>query len=202
MNETEFKQKTKISKIMMRKLNIYLKILSIWQRKFNLISNKSFEFIWERHILDSYQILKIIGTNKKILDIGSGAGFPSIVCAICSNNYFDLVESTKKKENFLNEVKKKLHLKNITIHHSRVENLKINKNFDFITARAVGSLSNLIKFSIKFCKNKTRCIFLKGKSVDNEIKIAKKKFIFQISYQKSITNKEGKILIIENIRKK
>ena len=78
----------------------------------------------------------------------------------------------------------------------------LNKNFDFITARAVGSLSNLIKFSIKFCKNKTRCIFLKGKSVDNEIKIAKKKFIFQISYQKSITNNEGKILIIENIRKK
>ena len=99
--------------------------------KFNLISIKSFEFIWNRHVLDSYQIIKIMGKNKTILDIGSGAGFPGIVCAICSNNYFNLVESNKKRFIFLKEVKNQINLKNVSIYHSRVENLKIKSEIWF-----------------------------------------------------------------------
>ena len=103
----DFKVKTDINDERLEKLKTYLNLIKIWQKKFNLISQKSFESIWERHFLDSYQILKLIGNKKRILDIGSGAGFPAIVCAICSNNNFDLVEINQKKCNFLNEVKNK-----------------------------------------------------------------------------------------------
>ena len=198
----DFKVKTDINDERSEKLKTYLNLIKIWQKKFNLISQKSFESIWERHFLDSYQILKLIGNKKRILDIGSGAGFPAIVCAICSNNNFDLVEINQKKCNFLNKVKDIIGIKNIFIHHSRIENLKIINNFDYISARAVTSLDKLLKYSFKFYKNGMYCIFLKGKTVSKEIEIAKKKFVFDFKSVNSITNKDGKILLIKNINKK
>ena len=198
----DFKVKTDINDERLEKLKTYFNLIKIWQKKFNLISQKSFESIWERHFLDSYQILKLIGNKKRILDIGSGAGFPAIVCAICSNNNFDLVEVNQKKYNFLNEVKDIIGIKNIFIHHSRIENLKIINNFDYISARAVTSLDKLLKYSFKFYKNGMYCIFLKGKTVSKEIEIAKRKFDFDFKSVNSITNKDGKILLIKNINKK
>jgi 16S rRNA (guanine527-N7)-methyltransferase len=198
----DFKVKTDINDERLEKLKTYFNLIKIWQKKFNLISQKSFESIWERHFLDSYQILKLIGNKKRILDIGSGAGFPAIVCAICSNNNFDLVEINQKKCNFLNEVKDIIGIKNIFIHHSRIENLKIINNFDYISARAVTSLDKLLKYSFKFYKNGMYCIFLKGKTVSKEIEIAKKKFVFDFKSVNSITNKDGKILLIKNINNK
>jgi len=198
----DFKSKTNVNKKTLEKLKTYLNLIKIWQKKFNLISQKSFDCIWERHFLDSYQILKLIGNKKRVLDVGSGVGFPAIVCAICSNNNFDLVEANKKKCKFLYDVKDIIGIKNISIHHSRVENLKIIKNFDYISARAVASLDKLLKYSFKFYKKGMCCVFLKGKTVSKEIEIAKKKFIFHIRFVRSITNEDGKILLIKNIKKK
>ena len=70
----DFKIKTNVNEETLEKLKTYLKLIKIWQKKFNLISQNSFDNIWERHFLDSYQILKLFGNKKKILDIGSGAG--------------------------------------------------------------------------------------------------------------------------------
>ena len=202
LNYKDFKEKTDINDEKLEKLKKYLNLIKIWQKKFNLVSQNSFEFIWERHFLDSYQILKLIGNKKRILDIGSGAGFPAIVCAICSNNNFDLVEANKKKCRFLNEVKDIINIKNIFIHHSRIENLKIIKNFDYISARAVTSLDILLKYAFKFYTKGMYCVFLKGKTVSKEIEVAKKKFVFHTKLIKSVTNHEGKILLIKNIKKK
>jgi len=202
LNYKDFKEKTDINDEKLEKLKKYLNLIKIWQKKFNLVSQNSFEFIWERHFLDSYQILKLIGNKKRILDIGSGAGFPAIVCAICSNNNFDLVESSKKKCIFLNEVRTTINIKNISIYNSRVENLRTINNFDYISARAVTSLDKLIKYSLRFYKKDMSCIFLKGKSVSKEIEMAKKKYVFYIKLLKSITNRNGRILLIKNIKKK
>ena len=198
----DFKIKTNVNKETLDKLKTYLKLIKIWQKKFNLISQKSFDNIWGRHFLDSYQILKLLGNKNKILDIGSGAGFPAIVCAICSNNFFYLVESNKKKCVFLNEAKRVINIKNISIYNSRVEDLKIINNFDYISARAVTSLDKLIKYSLRFYKNDMTCVFLKGKTVSKEIEMAKKKYAFYIKMLKSTTNHDGRILIIRNIKKK
>ena len=181
LNYKDFKEKTDINDEKLEKLKKYLNLIKIWQKKFNLVSQNSFEFIWERHFLDSYQILKLIGNKKRILDIGSGAGFPAIVCAICSNNNFDLVEANKKKCRFLNEVKDIINIKNIFIHHSRIENLKIIKNFDYISARAVTSLDKLLKYAFKFYTKGMYCVFLKGKTVSEEIEAAKKNLFFTLN---------------------
>ena len=81
------------------KLMIYVDLLSMWQSKINLISNNTVHNIWERHILDSLQLIKFINKNKShnIFDLGSGAGFPSIVLSIFAfNQKFSLIESALK----------------------------------------------------------------------------------------------------------
>ena len=197
-----FKSKTNITEDKLEKLINYLNLIKKWQKKFNLISKNSFSNIWQRHFLDSYQILNLVGNKIKVLDIGSGAGFPAIVCAICSDNIFHLVDSNKKKCLFLNEVKKKIKLKNIVIHNLRIEDLKLKTNFNFITSRAVASVEKLLKYSSNFHKKKTNFILLKGKTVENEVLLARKKYLFQIKFIKSITDKEGNVLIIKNVKKK
>ena len=197
-----FKSQTSLSEEKYEKLKIFFKLIKLWQKKFNLVSKNSFKTIWERHFLDSYQIIKLIGNKKKILDIGSGAGFPAIVCAICTQNNFHLIEANKKKCLFLNKVKKIINIKNISIKNSRIENFEINRNYDYIVARAVSSLDKLIKYTHKFYKKNMSCIFMKGKTAENEVKIAKKKFIFDVKYVNSITDSESKILVIKNIKKK
>ena len=118
------------------------------------------------------------------------------------DNFFYLVESNKKKCAFLNEVKKVINIKNISIANSRVETLKVINNFDYISARAVTSLDKLIKYSLRFYKNDITCVFLKGKTVSKEIEVARKKYVFYIKLLKSTTNCDGKILLIKNIKKK
>ena len=161
--EHDFKKITNVSYGTIKKLNKYLTLLNKWQLKFNLVSHKSLNNIWNRHFLDSFQILKYIGKNKKILDFGSGAGFPGMICGICSSNDVCLVDSNKKKILFLNEIKKKLNLNNVFIYHARIENLSFKNKFEVICARAVTSLENLMDFTIAFSNASTKFIFLKGK---------------------------------------
>ena len=93
-------------------------------------------------------------------------------------------------------MKNKINLKNVSIHHSRVENLKTKKSFDYISARAVSSLDNLMRISKNFLKNNTKSIFLKGRTFNNEIQKTKKKYFFDINYVKSITNTNSRVLVL------
>jgi len=200
--EQHFRKITNVSYETITKLNKYLILLKNSQLKFNLVSNRSLEDIWNRHFLDSFQIIKFIGNNKRMLDFGSGAGFPGMVCGICSTNYVYLVDSNKKKVSFLKQIKKKLNLKNVFVYHTRIENFRTKKKFDVICSRAVSSLENLLSYTIDFSNLNTRFIFLKGKKVDKEIIFSKKKWSYNLKCETSITNKEGKILIIKNLKKK
>ena len=198
----DFKKITNVSYGTIKKLNKYLTLLNKWQLKFNLVSHKSLNNIWNRHFLDSFQILKYIGKNKKILDFGSGAGFPGMICGICSSNDVCLVDSNKKKILFLNEIKKKLNLNNVFIYHARIENLSFKNKFEVICARAVTSVENLMDFTIAFSNASTKFIFLKGKSAHKEISLSQKNWFFNLKCEKSITSNEGKILIFKNLKKK
>ncbi|PPR48955.1 MAG: Ribosomal RNA small subunit methyltransferase G, partial [Alphaproteobacteria bacterium MarineAlpha6_Bin1] len=187
--EQHFRKITNVSYETITKLNKYLILLKNSQLKFNLVSNRSLEDIWNRHFLDSFQIIKFIGNNKRMLDFGSGAGFPGMVCGICSTNYVYLVDSNKKKVSFLKQIKKKLNLKNVFVYHTRIENFRTKKKFDVICSRAVSSLANLLSYTIDFSNLNTRFIFLKGKKVDKEIIFSKKKWSYNLKCETSITNK-------------
>ena len=88
------------------------------------------------------------------------------------------------------------------MHHTRIENLRTKEKYDVICSRAVSSLENLLSYTIDFSNPNTRFIFLKGKKVDREIIFSKKKWSYNLKCKTSITNKEGKILIIKDLKKK
>lgn len=199
-------KKYNVSRETIKKLESYQALVKEWNSKFNLISKSTENIIWERHIVDSLQLIKFITQKDKILlDLGSGAGFPGVVLAIaCQELYPDLkinlVESIGKKTTFLQEVNKILNL-NMEIYKERIENLKIGK-VDIITSRALASLPKLLEYAKPFCSNNTRLIFLKGEKWVQEQEEARKKWIYKCEVYDSDTSEDGKILRISDLRSK
>jgi 16S rRNA methyltransferase gidB len=195
-----------VSRETKEKIEAYKTLVLEWNCKFNLISKSSVEHIWERHILDSVQLYKYIRpTDKILLDLGSGAGFPGMVLAIMAKQLnpelsINLVESIGKKTLFLNAVKDELKL-NVNILHDRIENIKM-KNVDIITSRALAALSKLLDYSKPFCKTETNLIFPKGEHWADEIETAQKQWYFKYKTENSATDKFGKILCISELRRK
>lgn len=109
-----------------------------WNEKINVISRKDTDSLYEKHILHSLGIAKVMqfADNTKVLDIGTGGGFPGIPLAILfPNAQFTLVDSIGKKITVVKGVAESLGLKNVTAHHMRAEQLK--EKFHFVVSRAV-----------------------------------------------------------------
>ena len=202
-----FMGKYNVSRETFELLKAYEASLVEWQNKFNLVSNSSLQDCWNRHFVDSLQLLPLIPDDAKLLyDFGSGAGFPGMVLATALKNKtpylkFKLVESIKKKTLYLNFVKDKLGLNNVEIINDRIENLPIEKA-DVITSRAMCSLTELLGYAAKFNGKNTKCIFPKGKKHQEEIAEAQKKWNFKCEIIPSITNAESAILVITNLSSK
>ena len=164
-----------LSNEQIRQFDLYRKLLLEWNEKFNLTAITDEEEIEEKHFIDSLLPTKFVILNKgKLLDIGSGAGFPGIPLAIYQPNLkVTLLESNGKKVSFLNEVVKQLDLKNVTVSNGRAEDLKVRSSFDYVTARAVKSLNILVELSIPFVKVHGTLLAYKGDRADEEINEAK-----------------------------
>lgn len=148
----------------------YEEILIKWQKSINLISNNTVDKIWDRHILDSIQLHKMIPNESKVIvDMGSGGGFPAMVLAILfgQDKEIHMIESDRKKCSFLKEVSRNCGIKPV-IHNKRIEDISDLKA-DVVIARALASLDKLIKYSKIFAKSNTMCLFLKGSNVEKEI---------------------------------
>ncbi len=155
----------------------YLNELSSWNKKINLISRKKDkpEDIY-RHFFDSLLVFKAlqIPQSSKIMDLGSGAGFPAIPMKIIRDDLkIIMVESIRKKTLFLKKMIELLGLKDITVFQERIENLPELQGFkeglDFVTAKAFGKLKETIIISYPFLKDKGVLVAYKGSSYKSEI---------------------------------
>lgn len=152
-----------------------------WNAQINVISRKDTENFYERHVLHSLAISKVMpfADGSKILDIGTGGGFPGIPLAILYPNCnFFLVDSIGKKIKVVNEVASALGLKNVRSSHDRAENIK--EEFDFIVSRAVTAMPKFIAWTKgKFLKKnnnplKNGILYLKGGDLKEEMASVKK----------------------------
>lgn len=193
-----------VSQAVQLKLNTYVALLEEWQGKMNLVSDSTLPVVWTRHILDSAQVERYLTpSDRVILDLGSGAGFPALVLAILDeskNRTVHLVESDGKKCSFLQAVADACGLQ-VVIHNERIEKMPVFKA-DVITARALAALDKLVGYAKPFIGERTRCLFLKGKKADEELKLCAKKFVFAVEKYSSITSDEGKILCLTGVKKK
>jgi 16S rRNA (guanine527-N7)-methyltransferase len=160
-----------------QKLDFYLNGIRFWNKRINLISRKKDkpEDIY-RHFLDSLLLFKAIDipAGSKILDLGSGAGFPAIPLKIIREDLnIVMVESIRKKVLFLKKMIELLELKNTEVLQERIENLQNSTNltnsFDFITAKAFGKLKETITICYPFLRANGLLVAYKGSSYKSEI---------------------------------
>jgi len=190
----------KLSTFQNKKIINFLNILSDWNKKFNLVGKSTLTNPEKFHILDCIQIVKIIKNKKsKVIDIGTGAGLPGIILSIYGYSNLSLLDSNQKKINFIRYVANELNL-SINIINSRIENFKDSK-FDYIVARALAKLDKLLFYASLLSHNKTQLVFLKGEKLNDEIKSAKKRWRFDFTIKKSISDKRGQIITINSLKK-
>jgi len=164
----------KYNKQHIEKIILFIKILQKWNRIYNLTSINDEKEIIIKHIFDSLSVIKYIDKNK-ILDVGSGAGFPGIPLAILlENRSFTLLDSSLKRINFLNYVKIRLGLNNVNIVQSRIEDFISNDNFDIIISRAFSSLDKFVEVTKNIFKQNSILLAMKGKLDKKEINDIKK----------------------------
>ena len=161
----------------LKDLEKYKDLLIEYNQKFNLTAIKTEEEIYLKHFYDSLTLTKGVNLERdlKLLDIGTGAGFPGLVLKIFYPNLkVTLLDSNNKKVTFLETVIKELNLKSITCIHNRAESLPDNYRdyFDIVTSRAVAHLRILTELSIPYLKVGGKLIAMKGIS-DDEIKESK-----------------------------
>ena len=202
--------KIEISDKSMNNFIIYMDNLIEWNKKINLTAIKKEDDIIVKHFIDSIFILKYINGNK-IIDIGSGAGFPGIPLKIAENNLdITLLDSVNKKVLFMQDSIEKMGLKNIVAIHGRAEDyahdIKYREQYDVATSRAVANMSTLVEYMLPFVKVGGFCICMKGPKSDEEI-IDSKKAIFKLGGEikevkkYSIEGNDRCLIIIKKIKK-
>ena len=193
LNELNFTQDA------LYKLDIFCREVIEYNKKFNLISKSTINDIWERHILDSAQLVKFIDfyDELSLSDLGTGAGFPGIVLAIFNRNpkfHVKLYEKSRVKIKFLTLLCSKLNIK-AEIYENDFMKHEISSKF--IVSRAFKKLEEHIRISREIIKVNHKLIILKGRTAEEEIKNLNNDLNYSYSLENSISSPESKILIIE-----
>lgn len=159
-----------------------------WNSKINVISRKDMDFFYERHVLHSLAIAKVMQflPNSEVLDVGTGGGFPGIPLAILFPEvHFTLVDSIGKKTKVVEGVAKELEINNVTILNMRAE--QIDKKFDFIVSRAVTQMPEFVKWVKGKTKKNSKhtldngILYLKGGDLTEELASYKNIHLYSIT---------------------
>jgi 16S rRNA (guanine527-N7)-methyltransferase len=199
-----FIKKFNVSRETIEKLNKYKDFILSSNKILNLIGKTTENQIFTRHFVDSAQIYDLIEDKSEIIDIGSGAGFPGVVLKILMNNNkiagnITLIDKSPKKCKFLKDLSYKLDL-NLKIVNLKLENFKFNK-ISTIVSRAFKKTVDTIDILLKNNDKIRNVILIKGKTYQQELEEAKKKYTFDVEKFRSITSDESYILKIKNIKR-
>ena len=199
-----FIKKFNVSRETIEKLNKYKDFLLSSNKSLNLIGKTTENQIFIRHFVDSAQIYDLIEDKSEIIDLGSGAGFPGVVLKILMDNKkiagnITLIDKSPKKCKFLQDLSDKLVL-TLKIVNLKIENFKFNK-ISTVVSRAFKKTVDTIDILLKNNDKIRNIILIKGKTYQQEIDDAKKKYTFDVEKFRSITSDESYILKISNIKR-
>lgn len=215
-DSNDFQKAFDVSRETIERLEIYADLLKVWQKAKNLVAPKTLDVLWQRHFADSAQVFSLAPGAKVWCDFGSGAGFPGLIIAILladstykkafpDQSSVHLYESNGRKCAFLHEVVRKTSISGLVtveIHEGRIEELRESPhalNPDVVTARALASLDDLLGLALPILSERTRCLFLKGREVQSEIKTAENNWRFSYELVASRTDPEGHIVRVGGV---
>jgi 16S rRNA (guanine527-N7)-methyltransferase len=193
---------TGVSRETMARVHSYLDVLDEWRERINLIGPGEGRHLWRRHVLDSLQLVdQISGDDLKIVDLGTGAGFPGllIACAVAERPgaRVTLVEKSVRKSQFLQAAIDEVGLP------ARVMNVRIEEppreKFDLLTARALAPLPKLLGYGYGWLKPSGKALLMKGKDAEAELAEAREDWTFEMSDRASLSSPEGRVLKVSSI---
>lgn len=156
----------------------YQNLLLEWNEKINLTAITEENDIIIKHFIDSMTVSKYFKENDKVIDVGTGAGFPGVPLKIVDKTLkITLLDSLNKRINYLNDVIEKLRFDNVETIHGRAEELsrnsKYREQYDVATARAVANLKTLSEYCLPFVKVGGYFVCMKGSDIEEELSNAK-----------------------------
>ena len=187
-----------VSRETFEKLEAYAAMLREENARQNLISASSIDQLWDRHILDSAQLVRFQpAEDASWVDIGSGAGLPGIVVACCVSGPVTLIEPRRLRAEFLHRVCESLRL-NANIVLGKAE--RAHGQYDVITARAVTKLAQLLKISAHLSTGNTVWALPKGRSAGAELAEARQSWQGAFHVEQSVTDADSFIVVATGVR--
>ena len=180
------------------RLREYLRLLMTWNLRINLVARAPEEQLWQRHVLDCWQLLPLL-PDGPLADLGSGGGLPGLVIAIGREQETHLVESDRRKSAFLIEAGRALGLHHVKVHPVRIEEAKLPP-LRVVTARALAPLKELVPQAARILAPEGVAVFPKGRSVDAELTEAAPHWFMQVERFQSRTDPQATILRLSEIR--
>ncbi len=182
------------------RLHDYVALLLRWNAKINLVAESTLDAVWQRHVLDSLQLLPLLPELPgSLTDLGSGAGFPGLVLAATSGRETHLVESDRRKCAFLLEAARTLGLTRVHIHPQRIE-AATPPPAAIVTARALAPLPLLLSYAVNKLAPGGFALFPKGRTADEELTAAARHWTMHIEQFPSRTDSAASILRLSEIR--
>ncbi len=194
--------KFNVSRETFDRLDTYVELVRRWNPKINLVSRNSLEDIWDRHILDSVQVYRCATTADTWVDIGTGGGFPGMVCAIMAleespNTRFQFVESDQRKSAFLRNVARECGV-TCQVISKRIESVD-PLEADILSARALADLRTLLSFCDRHLRENGTALLPKGANWKKELSEAQEEWKFDVEPITSLTEPQAVILKIKGV---
>ena len=186
-----------VSRETFERLDLYVQLLREENARQNLVSEATLEHVWDRHILDSAQLMRFEPRGgASWVDVGSGAGLPGIVIACLAEGPVTLIEPRRLRADFLHKACESLDLR-ASVVCSKAE--RVEGSFEVITARAVAQLAQLLKISAHLSTRKTVWALPKGRSGSAELAEAARTWQFESREEPSCTDPQSTILVLTGV---
>lgn len=200
MTAEDFQQATGVSRETLDRLRVYAELLVKWQARINLVGPDTLADCWSRHFLDSAQVFPLLPQSvHRLVDMGSGAGFPGLVLAVMGVPDVHLIESDQRKCAFLREVARVTGTA-VTLHNKRIEAVE-PLAADVVTARALAPLDKLLGWAERHLLPAGHAVFLKGRGVEDELTVAGKEWNISLERIPSQSDPSGMLLHLREVRR-
>ena len=180
------------------RLEHYGRLLVHWQPRLNLVGRSTLADLWQRHMVDSAQLLRWLPSDCRCLvDLGSGAGFPGLVLAMLGVPDVHLIERDQRKAIFLRQVSRETRTA-VTVHNTTIERAPVFAA-GAITARGLAPLDRLLPLAARFATTDTLCLFLKGRQLEKELTCLSDWPSIRVQRRPSLSDPAGTILLVKGL---
>jgi 16S rRNA (guanine527-N7)-methyltransferase len=203
MGEEEAKRRLDVPRETIDRLEAFAELLRDENKRQNLVSRSSLDVLWERHILDSAQLVRYAPPGAgRWLDLGTGAGFPGLLVPLFHSADVVLVESRRLRADFLRNAASLLGVaERVEVICARLETVP-GRPFDVITARAFAPLPKLLALAERFSTPGTVWILPKGRNAKSELEAARSSWQGDFRLEPSLTDGEAQIVVATRVRRK